>query len=183
MGSTLIENGASDETSSWSANFFLEDKAKVNDATGLLPFRKDDDDWLTSKDVRYTTKFGYAYPETQRWKYPKGSTGDAALASSAKDDIGKLYDTVTAKVSSLPVSRRVAAPAPTIPDTIKQQPLKDLPTETDQQAVKPTAPTELPHAGKLCYPRALSLPQATPRRPTRFSAQTPYFVVGQTPSQ
>lgn len=155
MGSTLIENSASGSNSWRSANFFLADNAKVNDETGLLPFRKDDDSWLTSKDVRYTTKFGYAYPETQRWKYTKGSTGDADLASSAKEAIDKLYNTVTAKVSSLPVSRRVAAPAPTIPDAIKPQQLKNLPTETDQQAVKPTALAELPHAGKLCYPRAL----------------------------
>lgn len=139
MDSTLIANGASGPES---ANFFLADKAKVNDATGLLPFRKEDDSWLTSKDVRYTTNFGYAYPETQRWRYAKGTGGDANMASAATESVDKLYNTVTAKVSSLAVSRRVAAPPAAVPDAVKQQPLTNLAPKSDLPTVKPPVPSE-----------------------------------------
>jgi tyrosinase len=37
--------------------------------TPLAPFYKDNDNFWTSDDVRDTTKFGYAYPETKSWSF------------------------------------------------------------------------------------------------------------------
>ncbi|KAE9365727.1 Di-copper centre-containing protein [Stipitochalara longipes BDJ] len=72
--------------------------------TPLAPFYKDKDNFWTSDDVRDTTKFGYAYPETKSWSfanaddyrkdieqklrdlYPSGSLATMITASKAGDE-------------------------------------------------------------------------------------------------
>ncbi|KAF4455889.1 tyrosinase precursor [Fusarium albosuccineum] len=41
--------------------------------TPLAPFYKDEDNFWTSDDVRNTTQFGYAYPETKSWTFDNPS--------------------------------------------------------------------------------------------------------------
>jgi tyrosinase len=50
-------------------NVYLEDNQVVDASTPLLPFRRTPGEFWTFNDCRDTTVLGYAYPETQRWKY------------------------------------------------------------------------------------------------------------------
>lgn len=52
-----------------SNNFWIPKGATTNADWGLKPFWKDNTGYWTSQDVRNTDIFGYAYPETQYWKF------------------------------------------------------------------------------------------------------------------
>ncbi|KAL6159798.1 hypothetical protein ACJQWK_06164 [Exserohilum turcicum] len=68
-------------------NVFLEDDQEISADTELLPFRQRPGKFWTTNECRDTAVLGYAYPETQRWKF--GS--DAAYQSSVGSVIAKLY--------------------------------------------------------------------------------------------
>ncbi|KAH7357380.1 hypothetical protein BKA66DRAFT_515471 [Pyrenochaeta sp. MPI-SDFR-AT-0127] len=68
-------------------NVFLENGQTIDENTQLLPFKKSSGDFWTTKDCWDHTVLGYAYPETQRWKY--GSDED--YRESVVKVISKLY--------------------------------------------------------------------------------------------
>ncbi|KAF2464024.1 Di-copper centre-containing protein [Lindgomyces ingoldianus] len=91
-----------------SANFMLAENANVNSLTSLWPFRKSSSEYWTSEDVKETTTFGYAYPETQRWNF----ASDVAFSNSVAEKFNGLYQTIIAKARSLGVVPRSAMAAP-----------------------------------------------------------------------
>jgi tyrosinase len=68
-------------------NVYLEDNQVVDASTPLLPFRKTPGEFWTFNDCRNTTVLGYAYPETQRWKYDSDESYQAEVTST----ISSLY--------------------------------------------------------------------------------------------
>lgn len=68
-------------------NVYLDDYQDVDANTELLPFRKDPGKFMTFNDCRNTTVLGYAYPETQRWKFPS----DAAYQTAVTASIATMY--------------------------------------------------------------------------------------------
>ncbi|KAE8841312.1 hypothetical protein HRS9122_05438 [Pyrenophora teres f. teres] len=68
-------------------NVYLEDYQEVNGDTDLLPFRKTPGEFWSPNACRNTTVLGYAYPETQRWKY----TSDESYQNDVNSVISTLY--------------------------------------------------------------------------------------------
>jgi len=68
-------------------NVYLEDYQEVSGDTDLLPFRKTAGEFWSPNACRNTTVLGYAYPETQRWKY----TSDEAYQDAVTSIISTLY--------------------------------------------------------------------------------------------
>jgi len=61
-------------------------KAGVDETnhTPLAPFRKNQHDYWTSDAIKRTATFGYAYPETQRWKFANEEDYQSAILDSLK---------------------------------------------------------------------------------------------------
>jgi tyrosinase len=77
-------------------NFWLVQGMEVNADTPLPPFWKDSTSLWTTNTISDTTVLGYAYPETQSWKYSTPEAYRAAVnasiarlySSSARDMLG-----------------------------------------------------------------------------------------------
>lgn len=72
---------------STNSNLFLPDNALIDASTPLLPFRRTPDSFWTTHECRDTAVLGYAYPETQRWKF----ASDESFAAHVEAVVAKLY--------------------------------------------------------------------------------------------
>jgi len=63
--------------------------------TGLTPFRRLDNTFWTSNQIRDTSTFGYAYPETGYWKY----STTAAYQQSVRKAVSQLYGSTNAQIA------------------------------------------------------------------------------------
>ena len=68
-------------------NVFLEDGTWIDADTPLMPFRKRSGGFWTTRDSWDHTRFGYTYPELQRWRY----TSNEEYSRAAISAISKLY--------------------------------------------------------------------------------------------
>lgn len=68
-------------------NRFIPANTNVDANTQLQPFWKDAESFWSSNDIRDTSIFGYAYPETQSWNYASEPEWQAAVNAT----IARLY--------------------------------------------------------------------------------------------
>ncbi|KAF2636144.1 Di-copper centre-containing protein [Massarina eburnea CBS 473.64] len=63
-------------------NFWIPKRSTLDANMQMQPFWKDEKSFYTPNDIRNTSIFGYAYPETQYWKYASDEEWRAAVNSS-----------------------------------------------------------------------------------------------------
>ncbi|KAF2498456.1 Di-copper centre-containing protein [Lophium mytilinum] len=63
-----------------SGTYALPDYSTVDASTPLAPFWNGKSGFFTSNDLRDTIKLGYAYPETQRWRFANDSAFEESVA-------------------------------------------------------------------------------------------------------
>ncbi|KAF2203556.1 Di-copper centre-containing protein [Delitschia confertaspora ATCC 74209] len=71
----------------YTGSFAIADRTVVDANTPLSPFWKTSNTFWTSGDVRDSTVFGYAYPETQHWNF----ASDELFRASVNASIAELY--------------------------------------------------------------------------------------------
>lgn len=69
------------------SNLFLSDNQLVDPDTALLPFRRTPTAFWTTNECRDTAALGYAYPETQRWKF----ASDESFRTHVEGAVSRLY--------------------------------------------------------------------------------------------
>lgn len=70
----------------------LPNGAEISPSTELRPFHKDTKGTLlTPKDVRWTYKLGYQYPELQTWKYKPEGYSSKSFQANLRKSINDLY--------------------------------------------------------------------------------------------
>ncbi|XP_014554784.1 hypothetical protein COCVIDRAFT_39395 [Bipolaris victoriae FI3] len=84
---------------STNSNLFLPDNALIDASTPLLPFRRTPDSFWTTHECRDTAVLGYAYPETQRWKF----ASDESFAAHVEAVVAKLYAGRVREMAVVPV--------------------------------------------------------------------------------
>ena len=65
--------------------FITEPNGEETIKTPLAPFRRTMEEYWTSEDVRQTSIFGYAYPETQAWNFRTEKEYRAAIVKALQD--------------------------------------------------------------------------------------------------
>lgn len=110
----------------WGGTWITNPGQPENVNTSLAPFYKETGTFWKSTDVRETTAFGYAYPETKSWTfknqddyrkdirkqiltlYPSGSLGTMIAATKAGDQMPE--STIRARAKMLALVDKVASP-------------------------------------------------------------------------
>jgi tyrosinase len=103
-------------------NFFTESNAIEDTNSALKPFwdASGTDFWIPT-DVKQTNTFGYAYPETQRWKYSNQSQYQTAVRQAVAQEYGGntltnfIQRSVVPQKASSVSTQAVAAPKPGAP--------------------------------------------------------------------
>jgi tyrosinase len=154
--------------------------------TDLTPFWKDSDNFYNSTDAKSTQKFGYAYPETQAWKF----SNTAAYRADIQKRLVQLYPAASLANSVRETS--LAAPHTLTPSV----PLLQARAKRHIQALpvkKPTGPAPVAHkdvASTRALPRSAAPPAGHAAPGTRSLPQAantptenhPQHVIGATES-
>jgi tyrosinase len=160
------------------ANFFIAANTRINATTDLKPFYDASaTKFWTSAGVKYTTPFGYAYPETQRWLFSSNTAYQADVRAKVTNEYGAnvinnfftniapeiAKDTVPIQTASLKqgaLSKSVVKEATQHPIVAAQQILAQLPQQVNSP--KPVV-------------------EAKPKNPRSDSAQTAVASASATP--
>ena len=122
------DNYVTDEPSDW-GTFSLDTQATEGLQTDLTPFNDTETSYWKPDQVRTTNTFGYAYPETQNWKFSDPN----AYAANIKQQLLKLYNTGSLAILSRDAAGGKPAPMKLVTSRAKSL-LKVADTKADAQA-------------------------------------------------
>ncbi|KAF2749527.1 Di-copper centre-containing protein [Sporormia fimetaria CBS 119925] len=154
------------------ANFTIAAGEEITANSGLEPFYHAGlTNFWNSNEVKWTTPFGHAYPETQRWLF----ASDDAYQRSIRQAITTLYGANTVRTFFAPAevqstlqstSATVPASAPIAPTTSMPEPTTSMPEPTTSM---PEPTTSMPEPTTSMPEPTTSMPEPMTSMPEGFT--------------